>query len=143
MKTTKSALGRCMPRHERSLILDMCVLRCGRSDVKSPKIILVAMVVASLATSALALEEQTVPAPAADQPAAKAAATEVAPGAKKSETGTEIRIPGLGKLGTLPKMDFGLELLYGAAEDKPSAEPERLEDQTDGATVRGSIKHRF
>ena len=43
----------------------------------------------------------------------------------KPETGTEIRIPGLGKLGVLPKMDFGLELLYGAADQKqPEGPPE-------------------
>src|SRR5262245_33886038 len=27
--------------------------------------------------------------------------------------GTEVRIPGIGKVGVLPKLDFGLELLYG------------------------------
>src|SRR5262245_11135402 len=32
--------------------------------------------------------------------------------------GTEVRIPGLGKVGVLPKLDFGLELLYGANEPK-------------------------
>jgi len=57
--------------------------------------------------------------------------------------GTEVRIPGLGKLGVLPKMDFGLELLYGAAEPKqpesqrdPAATPEDL-------TIRGTVKHNF
>ena len=33
-------------------------------------------------------------------------------------TGTEVRIPGFGKVGVLPKLDFGLELLYGATESK-------------------------
>lgn len=58
-------------------------------------------------------------------------------------SGTEVRIPGLGKLGVLPKMDFGLELLYGAAEPKqpeaqgdPAAQPEDL-------TIRGTVKHNF
>ena len=55
--------------------------------------------------------------------------------------GTEVRIPGLGKLGVLPKLDFGLDILYGAAEDRrtapgSSANPDEL-------TVRGSIKHKF
>src|SRR5262245_7179085 len=36
--------------------------------------------------------------------------------------GTEIRIPGLGKVGVLPKLDFGLELLYGANEQKGTFE---------------------
>jgi hypothetical protein len=31
-------------------------------------------------------------------------------------SGTEVKIPGLGTVGVLPKLDFGLELLYGASE---------------------------
>ena len=59
----------------------------------------------------------------------------------ESAKGTEVRIPGLGKLGVLPKLDFGLDILYGAAEDRrtapgSSANPEEL-------TVRGTIKHKF
>jgi hypothetical protein len=61
----------------------------------------------------------------------------------KSEAGTEIRIPGLGKLGVLPKMDFGLELLYGAAENQPAGQPEPAPNPADDLTVRGSVKHRF
>jgi hypothetical protein len=65
----------------------------------------------------------------------------------KADTGTEIRIPGLGKIGTLPKMDFGLDLLYGAAEDTSKvapglSNPQDLEDQRD-LTIHGSVKHRF
>jgi hypothetical protein len=54
--------------------------------------------------------------------------------------GTEVRIPGLGKVGVLPKLDFGLELLYGANEPKGT-----FEDKTDPDDVqlRGTIKHRF
>jgi len=60
------------------------------------------------------------------------------------ETGTEIRIPGLGKLGVLPKMDFGLELLYGAAEQKPSAGAvEQTPNPDDDIMIRGTVKHRF
>ncbi len=57
--------------------------------------------------------------------------------------GTEIRIPGLGKLGTLPKFDFGLELLYGVNEAKPEAEQRGKPEPDDGTQIRGSIKHRF
>lgn len=60
----------------------------------------------------------------------------------KPDTGTEIRIPGLGKLGTLPKMDFGLELLYGASEGKAVQDP-APEDPSQDLTIRGSVKHRF
>ena len=63
--------------------------------------------------------------------------------AAKPDTGTEIRIPGLGKLGVLPKMDFGLELLYGAADQKPSGPPQGTPDPEEDLTVRGTVKHRF
>jgi hypothetical protein len=63
--------------------------------------------------------------------------------AVKPDTGTEIRIPGLGKLGVLPKMDFGLELLYGAAEAKPAGQPEGTPDPDEDLTIRGTVKHRF
>jgi hypothetical protein len=65
-------------------------------------------------------------------------------GPTKGETGTEIRIPGLGKLGVLPKMDFGLELLYGAAEQKqPEGTPEVAPTPEDDLMIRGTVKHRF
>jgi len=87
----------------------------------------------------------------APPPAEAAAPAEPTPGDKaklsgetaaKPETGTEIRIPGLGKLGVLPKMDFGLELLYGAAESAPAGQPDGTVPEDD-LTVRGSVKHRF
>ncbi len=61
--------------------------------------------------------------------------------AKKPVEGTEVRIPGLGKLGVLPKMDFGLELLYGANEARPAAPDPQ--DQSDDLQIRGSVKHNF
>ena len=57
--------------------------------------------------------------------------------------GLEIRIPGLGKLGVLPKFDFGLELLYGVNDAKPDANEKLRPDQGDDARIRGSLKHRF
>lgn len=58
-------------------------------------------------------------------------------------TGTEVRIPGLGRLGILPKLDFGLELLYGVNEK--SLDERRLlpEQSDDGLGIRGTLKHRF
>jgi len=82
-------------------------------------------------------------APAAEAPAGKALglSDETAPA---PETGTEIRIPGLGRLGVLPKMDFGLELLYGAAEQKqPEGPPEAAPNPEDDLMIRGTVKHRF
>ena len=97
--------------------------------------------------SAFAFQEEkqgSAPAPAAE--AAEAAPDDKAAlgteTAAKAETGTEIRIPGLGKLGVLPKMDFGLELLYGAAENAPTGQPDGVAPEDD-LTVRGSVKHRF
>lgn len=57
-------------------------------------------------------------------------------------TGVEVRIPGLGKLGVLPKFDFGLELLYGANEQKTQEINPPLAP-ADDVQIRGSLKHRF
>ncbi|MEM7619785.1 MAG: hypothetical protein AAF228_04885 [Pseudomonadota bacterium] len=51
----------------------------------------------------------------------------------------EINIPGIGKLGELPKIDFGLELLYG--KDEPKID--EAQETPDDVTIRGSVKHRF
>src|SRR5215470_8639040 len=58
-----------------------------------------------------------------------------------SGVGTEIRVPGVGTMGTLPKLDFGLELLYGANELAGG----RLDDrsQPSDMQIRATIKHRF
>ena len=88
-----------------------------------------------------ATEGQQAPAQAA--PADKALGLSDETAAPKGETGTEIRIPGLGKLGVLPKMDFGLELLYGAAEQKPVGVPEAAPSPEDDLMIRGTVKHRF
>ncbi len=65
--------------------------------------------------------------------------TSVAP-----STGTEVRIPGLGKLGILPKLDFGLELLYGVNEQTLDRPGTRGPDQgEDSVGIRGTLRHRF
>ena len=64
------------------------------------------------------------------------------PGIGKS-TGTEVRIPGIGTVGVLPKLDFGLELLYGANGSNDSKMmPDDKSDSND-VQIRGTIKHRF
>ncbi len=104
-------------------------------------------------TSALAFQEQQsggAPAPAAPAAASPAAQdpnkgvdlTTPSPSESGAAAGTEVRIPGLGKLGVLPKMDFGLELLYGANEAKQPDAVDR-EAPADDLTVRGTIKHNF
>jgi hypothetical protein len=55
-------------------------------------------------------------------------------------SGTEVRIPGIGTVGVLPKLDFGLELLYGANETKGLPQDK---GEQDDLQIRGTIKHRF
>lgn len=81
-------------------------------------------------------------APAAKSPGESGGALSLSEQGKASG-GTEVRIPGLGKLGVLPKLDFGLELLYGAAEPKRSEEPLDQQQPDEGVVVRGTLKHRF
>jgi hypothetical protein len=103
------------------------------------------------APSALAFEETRgggAAAPAAPQATAPAnkglslelggTGTSVAPSA-----GTEVRIPGLGKLGILPKLDFGLELLYGVNEQSFDDRRLRPDKPDENLGVRGTVRHRF
>lgn len=109
------------------------------------KYIALATSLVALSTAALAFQEQSSGGnqPVAAPPAAKPVELNT-PGTVdlKPSVGTEVRIPGLGKLGSLPKMDFGLELLYGASETKTQdAQPH--DDARDDLTIRGSVKHKF
>jgi hypothetical protein len=124
---------------------------CGVTKMRSGLVLALGLAAAFVvAPGAYAFQEQkgsTSPAAEA-QPAVPAEPTGDAArlsdeAAAKPEAGTEIRIPGLGKLGVLPKMDFGLELLYGAAEGQPASQPEAVPNPEDDLTVRGSVKHRF
>ena len=54
--------------------------------------------------------------------------------------GPEIRIPGLGAIGSLPKLDFGLELLYGATEQRGAREDK---NEPNDVQIRGTLKYRF
>ena len=103
------------------------------------KFIFVGLSVAFVSTAAVAFQEQQHTAPAPAPEPAKPVELAPLPGASSGSTGTEVRIPGLGKLGNLPKMDFGLELLYGAtAQTGP-----RDDKQDSGAQIRGTLKYRF
>ena len=63
-----------------------------------------------------------------------------APGA--GSTGeTELNIPGVGSIGKMPKLDFGLELLYGGSGQGGEAPTD--EQQKDDVLIKGKIKHRF
>jgi len=115
-------------------------------------LLLSAALMVSMSAAAYAFQEQQGAAPPASAPKGAPAAVEGQSGNIEFSTpsagtgasaGTEVRIPGLGRLGVLPKMDFGLELLYGAA-----SEPKVQDTRPDGADddslrIRGTVKHRF
>lgn len=103
----------------------------------------VALAVASTAALAFQEERQGQGSPQAAAPAAKLEDARPATGepGKAANAGTEVSIPGLGKLGVIPRMNFGLELLYGATETKRTEEAQPQDQE--GLTIRGSIKHRF
>lgn len=96
--------------------------------------------VLALAAPALAFEEQG----AQSVGGAKQSLDGTVVGSPKSgSTGPSVELPGLGNLGVIPKLDFGLELLYGDRRNGVT------EVEPDGATaddslrVRGTIRHRF
>jgi hypothetical protein len=122
----------------------MCVLsRHGGVTVRRLGLVIGVLVAMAAAASAVdALEEQRGPVPAGAGPDVPKAQVQDQAGPDKSDGGTEIRIPGLGKLGTLPKMDFGLELLYGADDAKP-AQDAHPQDNDQDLMIHGSVKHRF
>jgi hypothetical protein len=120
--------------------------------MKSPMLLFWLALPGLAAQAALAFQEGT-PGSSPEKPAAQVQAVEPPKGAEQGKglslktpelslgqgTGTEVRIPGFGKVGVLPKLDFGLELLYGATEAKglpDKAEPSDVQ-------IRGTIKHRF
>jgi hypothetical protein len=102
---------------------------------------------AALAGPSFAFQESTVGGGTAGVPAGPPSAapgldlTLPDPGAGKP-AGTEIRIPGVGTLGVLPKLDFGLELLYGADQSPGAVRPDEKSDPG-GVQLRATIKHRF
>lgn len=98
-------------------------------------IIAIGLCVAALSSASMAFEEQKMrpAAPPAKGGAATSSSTTggvqlTDPGiaVPRPDAGTKIRVPGLGVIGEIPKMDFGLELLYGASQPR-SSEIERNE----------------
>lgn len=120
---------------------------CGLAKVmtmKPVRLILIGAAVGFASQAAVAFQETTAGKPA-DGAAAKveapAAGLQSLPGMPKSQ-GQEIRLPGLGAIGTLPRLDFGLELLYGANEQKAVREEPVKRDDSD-LQIRGTVKYRF
>lgn len=128
-------------------------LACGVLVMRPMRLIIMAAALGFLSQGAVAFQETTVgggeqkapAAPALELPRASIDASRnlnlSTPELNLGRTsGTEVRIPGLGTVGVLPKLDFGLELLYGANEQKGVPQ-----DKTnpDDVQIRGTIKHRF
>jgi hypothetical protein len=106
------------------------------------KLIGLTAALAIVSTAAFAFQEQQQAAPATQsEQAAQPNVAPVAPDAPPTSKGMPVRIPGLGTLGMIPKMDFGLELLYGAAEQAKRSDPSKPEN--DDVLVGGRIKHKF
>lgn len=125
-----------------------CRVRAGGVlAMRLGKVAIFGVALMAVSTAAAAFQEQQGASAPAQQPAAQAqqkpAVEFSVPEANKGVAGTEVRIPGLGKLGVLPKMDFGLELLYGAASDgKAQDTPSNVTDEGD-LRIQGTVKHRF
>jgi hypothetical protein len=108
-----------------------------------------------LAQPAFAFQENAPSGASESPPAAKVAPLEAPKGVDQGKgfslrtpelsigkgSGTEVRIPGIGSVGVLPKLDFGLELLYGATEQRGL--PEDKSEPPADVQIRGTIKHRF
>ena len=123
-------------------------------EMKRPVLLTIALAALALCAPAVSAFQENAPPAATEKPAAAVAPAEVPKAAEPGKslslkvpelsigqgTGTEVRIPGFGKVGVLPKLDFGLELLYGATESKGLPQ-----DKTESGDVqiRGTIKHRF
>ena len=106
--------------------------------------IAVVAVLVLASTVSYAFEEQQKPAAGAAAPSVAipsldakslglSAGTLAAP---KGDSGTKIRIPGLGVIGEIPKIDFGMELLYGATQPRP-LESDR--NDASGMMLRGKM----
>ena len=110
------------------------------------RVLMVGLLLGVFASPVLAFQETTTGTGQGTPPAA-AAVPDAEPPKPTVEPGKglnfrvpeEVRIPGLGAVGVLPKLDFGLELLYGASEPK-GMPADRNEDDVQ---IRGTIKHRF
>jgi hypothetical protein len=106
-----------------------------------------AIALVAVSHSALAFQEEAPAGAARPAPAAEIQAP-LAPGldsvVPRQSQGTPVKIPGLGTIGVLPRVDFGLDLLYGQADGKPGSPRDTdRSNPDDGVAIRGSVKHRF
>jgi hypothetical protein len=108
--------------------------------MKTVPMIVLGGVLGVISQAAVAFQETTSGGQAATQAPAAKALDLGTPAAAARAAGPEIKVPGFGTIGALPKLDFGLELLYGATT--PQTGPR--DDKSDaGAQIRGTLKYRF
>lgn len=98
---------------------------------------------ALVSTAAYAFQEQKSAPVETSEGASPVAPAPLASDDAPSAKGTPVRIPGLGTLGVIPKMDFGLELLYGAASEQGAKRPDPSKSEQEDVLVGGRIKHKF
>ena len=109
------------------------------------------------AGDALAFEQKLAPGSDAAQPIAPG--LEIKPSSSDRGTGLQLMVPGttdgdsngnkgalpvpgIGSLGVLPKLDFGLEMLYGSSEQAtPDQQP--TDKLPDSLILHGSVKKTF
>ncbi len=56
--------------------------------------------------------------------------------------GTDVTIPGFGTIATLPKLDFGLELLYGPKNGPEALQLDQHAPDSD-MQIKGTLSHKF
>jgi hypothetical protein len=56
--------------------------------------------------------------------------------------GTDLTIPGFGTVATLPKLDFGLELLYGPKNGPEALQLDQHAPEGD-VQIKGTLSHKF
>lgn len=61
---------------------------------------------------------------------------------KAGEKDRKFKVPGLGSL-DMPKLDFGLELMYGASPQTAAPETVTPDNRGDDMMIRGTLKRRF
>jgi hypothetical protein len=116
----------------------------------------IALSLAQQITGAAAFSPEPVAPPSTNKPAAPATpfGTQLALPGQPPQTqlndplsqvgkdkGTELKIPGIGSVGAFPKLDFGLELLYG-----PKNGPDALQLDQHGQEdlqIKGTLTHKF
>ena len=95
--------------------------------MKRMMVLAMGLMLAVVSTASMAFEEQKMNSGSAASVPGEASSSVTTQGlgitapelkVPKADAGTKIRVPGLGVIGEIPKMDFGLELLYGASQNK-------------------------